>query len=148
MRQTDGHHLKEVEKYFLNIPIDVRSSLSEDQSSSVKKALSKALEKAKPSPKIVDLRFVIDLIIARYYFVLFVGRDRRSKKRTVKPNVINRIGNITAVVLLLIGLNLLVSSIILLGLYLTKSAIGIDFFPGHMGKPPTEYIYIDPNATN
>ena len=83
-------------------------------------------------PKLVDLRFVVDLLFARYYVVLLVGRDQRSTPR--KLDGTSRLMNVMVAILLLLGLNVLVSSILLLLAYLLKSALGFDFFPGHLGQ--------------
>ena len=58
-------------------------------------------------PKLIDLRFVIDLIFARYYLVLLVGRDQRTKPRQVEG--VNRVINLIVAILLLVGLNLLIT---------------------------------------
>ncbi len=83
----------------------------------------------KPSPKIVDLRFTIDLIISRFYFTLFIGKDRRRQSRSQSTG--SRIGNFIAAIGLLLALNLLVSVSVVVVLYLIKSALGIDLMPGH-----------------
>lgn len=83
----------------------------------------------KPSPKIVDLRFTVDLIVSRFYFTLFIGKDRRRQSRNQSTG--SRIGNLIAAIGLLLGLNLLVSVSAVVVLYLIKSALGIDLMPGH-----------------
>ena len=83
----------------------------------------------KPSPKLVDLRFTVDLVLSRFYIVLFVGKDRRQQKRPYRSNSISRMGNAIAAVLLLLGLNLLISLFLFLFIYLIKSAAGVDLFP-------------------
>ena len=90
---------------------------------------------ANPRPKLVDLRFVIDLFFVRYYFALFIGQDQRTQKRNAQGNKISQVGNIIAAILLLLSLNLLLSSMLLLIAYLLKSAVGINLFPGHLGLP-------------
>jgi len=101
----------------------------------VQQLLDRALTRAQPKPKLVDLRFVVDLFFARYYFVLFVGRDQRAKKRKTYGHKASQVGNYIAAIVLLICLNLLVSAMVLLMAYLLKSAAGIDLFPGHLGIP-------------
>lgn len=83
----------------------------------------------KPSPKIVDLRFTVDLIFSRFYFTLFVGKDRRRQSRSQTTG--SRVGNFIAAICLLLALNLLVSSSVVIVAYLIKSALGIDLMPGH-----------------
>lgn len=86
----------------------------------------------KRRPKLIDLRFVVDLVLARYYVVLLVGRDQRAKPRRVDG--INRVVDVSVAVFLLLGLNILVTSILVLVAYLLKSAVGINLFPGHLGQ--------------
>lgn len=110
---------------------DVRASLDHHQLSEVRRLLAIAIPK--PSPKIVDLRFTVDLIISRFYVVLFVGKDRRARKRQHRPNPFTRAGNYVAAVALLLSLNLLISLFVFMLAYLMKSAIGIDLFKdGHL----------------
>ncbi|MBT9312749.1 hypothetical protein [Leptothoe kymatousa] len=88
------------------------------------------LAMGKPSPKIVDLNFTVDLIISRFYFRLLVGEDTRHKNRR-QQSTGSRIGNLIAAVGLIIALNVVVSvSVVVIG-YLVKSAIGVDLMPGH-----------------
>jgi len=106
---------------------DVRDSLTAIQLSAVRELVAAALPK--PSPKIVDLRFGIDLLISRFYIVLFVGKDRRQSRRSYVPSPVTRIGNVIVAIALLVGINVLISMGIFLLAYLTKSAVGIDLFP-------------------
>ncbi|MGL5083053.1 MAG: hypothetical protein ACRC8A_16325 [Microcoleaceae cyanobacterium] len=96
------------------------------------KAIRDVIEQAipKPSPKIVDLRFTVDLILSRFYIVLFVGKERRRGYREHPVTRVTQLGNMIAGTVLLIGMNLLISAFIFLLLYLIKSALGIDLFSG------------------
>lgn len=85
-------------------------------------------------PKLIDLRFEVDLIFDRLFVVLMVGQDRRSHQRQRSVSKLTKAGNIIAATSFLIATNLLLSAIILLGLYLTKSALGLDFTPGHISE--------------
>ncbi len=86
----------------------------------------------KPAPKIIDLRFNVDLLISRFYIVLFVGKDRRRKSRSHEVERLStRIGNWIAAIILIVAINLIVSTLILIVAYLLKSFIGIDLMPGH-----------------
>jgi len=117
--------------YLGRMSADVRASLDHHQLSEVRRLLAIAIPK--PSPKIVDLRFTVDLIISRFYVVLFVGKDRRARKRQHRPNPFTRAGNYVAAVALLLSLNLLISLFVFMLAYLMKSAIGIDLFKdGHL----------------
>lgn len=118
------------EYYLQQIEPSVLTSFSQEQLQAIINILTQAIPQ--PSPKIVDFRFNIDLILSRFYLVLFVGKDRRKRQRQYIPEGIARIGNAIAVVILLLGANLVISGVILLFAYLLKSAVGIDFFPGHI----------------
>ena len=120
-------------EYYLNqMRPDILSSFNPEQINAIRDILEEAIPKQ--SPKIVDLRLTIDLIISRFYLVLFVGKERRRGQREYRVTGITRIGNLVAAALLLLGINLLISAFIFLLLYLIKSALGIDLFSGeHLG---------------
>lgn len=107
---------------------EMRSSFSANQLDSVRMLLASALPK--PSPKLVDIRFEIDLLISRFYVVLFVGKDRRVKRRSPLPPLLNRLSNIAIAIVILVGINLLISVGLFIFLYLVKSALNINLFPG------------------
>lgn len=123
--RTPSDYLERIEPHILE-------SFNPEQLQAIASVLEQAIPK--PSPKIVDLRFVVDLVICRFYIVLFVGKDRRKRQRKYTTEGIAKVGNIIAAVILLIGLNLVVSAFILLLAYLFKSAIGIDLLPGHISE--------------
>ncbi|PSN18608.1 hypothetical protein C7271_11665 [filamentous cyanobacterium CCP5] len=107
----------------------VRESLSEYQLTEMERLIALALPK--PAPKIVDLRFDIDLLVSRFYVVLFVGKDRRQSVRQHSVSPLTVIGNWLTAIVLLLGVNLAVSLAVMLLAYLVKSALGINLFPGH-----------------
>lgn len=115
--------------YLTKLASPIRESLTLEQLEAFHQILSEAIPK--PSPKLVDLRFVIDLVVSRFYVVLFIGKDRRRKPRRYVPQVITRMGNTIAVAIILLGANLALSAFILLVVYLLKSALGVDLLPGH-----------------
>jgi hypothetical protein len=118
------------EDYIQSMNPDIRDQLNGMQLDEVRRLLGDAIPK--PSPKIVDLRFTVDLLISRFYIVLFVGKDKRRKTR--KHSIMDPftyVGNLVTVIVLLIGLNLIVSAALVLGVYLLKSALGVDLVPGH-----------------
>lgn len=117
-----------VDDYLDYMANDVRASLDRYQMSEVRRLLAIAMPK--PSPKIVDLRFTVDLILSRFYVVLFVGKDRRGRQRQYRAGALTRVGNFIAAVVLLVSLNLLISLFIFMLAYLMKSAVGIDLFQG------------------
>lgn len=117
------------EYYLTKLGSLIRESLTLEQLEAFHQVLSEAIPK--PSPKLVDLRFVIDLVVSRFYIVLFIGKDKRKKQRHYIPQFITRIGNTIAVVIILLSANLALSAFILLAVYLLKSALGVDLLPGH-----------------
>lgn len=81
--------------------------------------------------KLIDFRFIIDLIFSRFYVVLLVGKDIRKGQRSYPVKGITKVGNMIAAFILIVAINLLISAVLLLGLYLLKSALGINLLPGH-----------------
>ncbi len=118
------------EDYLKLIEPDILDSFSEEQKTEITRIINKLT--APPTPKLVDLRFTVDLIITRYFVVLLLGKDRRSKKRNYIPEKVSKMGNIITATVILISLNLFIIGTILLGLYLLKSVVGINFFSGHI----------------
>jgi len=117
------------EYYLSTIAPQVLQSLSSEQLLELRRVLDNAIPK--PAPKIVDLRFVVDLLFSRFYVVLFIGKDRRSQPRKHVPEKVTRIGNTIAATIILIAMNLIISVFLVLTGYLVKSAIGINLLPGH-----------------
>jgi hypothetical protein len=111
---------------------EVLSNITPEQWTAIEKYVFSA--KGKKQPKLVDIRFVIDVVITRFYVVLLVGKDRRTQSRNYPLSRLMKLGNIVAAVLLLLGANLVISACIILVLYLTKSALGYDFLPGHINE--------------
>jgi hypothetical protein len=87
-----------------------------------------------PRPKLIDIRFGVDLVVTRFYVVLMVGKDRRDQSRPYTVNGWTKLGNTLAAVLLLLGANLALSGFIVLFLYLLKSMLGINLLPGHFAE--------------
>ena len=115
--------------YLSKLAAPIRESLTPEQLDAFHQLLSEAMPK--PSAKLVDLRFVIDLLVSRFYVVLFIGKDRRAKQRRYIPHIMTKIGNTIAILIILLGANLTISAFMILAVYLLKSAIGIDLLPGH-----------------
>ena len=114
--------------YYLDqLTPELRSSFTEPQLEAVKQLLDASIPR--PGPKLVDLRFWMDLFAYRYYVVLFVGKDRRKKDREDRLEPMARKGNVIVALMLLIGLNLLVSIFILLIALFIKIMIGVTLFP-------------------
>lgn len=122
-----GERARTPDYYLQTLDPQIRAGFSPQQLEVIQYLLEAAIPK--PSPKLVDLRFSVDLIISRFYVVLLLGKDRRSQKRAYLPEPVARLGNLVVAIMLLIGLNLVLSLFILLFAYLVKSALGIDLFP-------------------
>ncbi len=105
------------------------AALDETQQADVRAVIAEALPQ--PQPKIVDIRFVINLIFDRYYVVLFMGKDLRRKTRN-RPTWLTRLSNLAVALLLLLSMNLFISLTLGMVMYLVKSAVGVDLFPGHL----------------
>jgi len=120
--------------YFDMLDSEMLSSFTPPQRDAVQRLLEKAIPK--PGPKLVDLRFWVDWFAYRYYVVLFVGKDRRQRERPESAEPPTHKGNAITALLLLIGLNLLISIFVLLLAYLIKSAVGYSLLPASpVGDP-------------
>lgn len=119
-RRTPRYYLERLDPAMLD-------SFTPQQLSAIVGILTEAIPQS--SPKIVDLRFAIDLIISRFYFVILVGKDRRRQKRKYIPQGVAKVGNAIAVLVLLLGLNVLLSLTLILLFYLLKTILGIDLMP-------------------
>ncbi|MEA5447733.1 hypothetical protein VB780_04075 [Leptolyngbya sp. CCNP1308] len=115
--------------YLTQIDPDVQASLTTQQWAELERIIDLAIPK--PAPKLVDLRFEVDLLISRYFIVLMVGKDRRRAPRSAPVSRFTQFGNWMAAVILLLGFNLAISTSVLMAAYLIKSALGIDLLPGH-----------------
>ncbi len=126
------HYLERTpEDYLEQMDEPILQSLNPQQIREFKRLLQAAIPK--PSSKIVDLRVILDFLVAKYYVVIWVGQDRRQHPRQYAITRLTRAGNLVMASLLLVGLNLTVTASLFLAVYLLKSALGIDLFPGHLG---------------
>ncbi len=117
--------------YFVErMDTNVRESFTPEQLAEVRTAVQAAMPN--PAPKIVDLRVNIDLLISRFYIVLFVGKERRKNPRPYTASGFTAFANRIAAIILLVGLNLTISLFIFLVAYLIKSALGVNLFASHL----------------
>jgi hypothetical protein len=125
---------------YANLAVDqsILDSLTPEQWAIIQKYIFN--RKGQKHPKLVDIRFTIDLAITRYYVVLLVGKDRRNRNRIHPVSGFTKAGNIVAAIFLLLSLNLILSASILLVLYLTKAALGIDLLPGHLTQTVQQWM--------
>ena len=115
--------------YLAQLHPEVKASLTPQQRADVERVIALAIPK--PAPKLVDLRFTIDLLFSRYFIVLMVGKDRRRAQRSMPVSRLTQLGNWVVAVALLLGFNLALSTSIVMLAYLVKSALGINLLPGH-----------------
>jgi len=100
----------------------VRASLTPAQLSAIKEAI----EGGRPLKRHpIDLRGIIPLFFAQYYFVFLLGRDRRSSTRRIEERRRWLISLSGGLMLLILGLIPLILIILLL-LYLIKCSLGIN----------------------
>ncbi|HZG37084.1 MAG TPA: hypothetical protein VEZ50_00260 [Nodosilinea sp.] len=126
-----GRPLPTPATYLAQLDPAVQASFTPQQWAEVARVIELAIPK--PAPKLIDLRFTIDLLISRYFIVLMVGKDRRRAPRNGPTSRLNQWGNWAAAVVLLLGFNLALSMSLLMLAYLLKAALGIDLLPGHFG---------------
>lgn len=127
--QPSPYHRKRTPDDYLSLlDEDTKATFSAEQLDSIRMLLRSAIPK--PSPKLIDLRVEIDLILSRFYVVLFVGKDRRQQQRSPIPRTLTRMGNIITAIAILVGINLLFSVCLFIFMYLVKSALSIDLIQG------------------
>lgn len=126
---TIGYPL-DPERYLQRLDATLLASFTPEQLGAIRQLLQAVVPK--PSPKLIDLRFVINLMVQRYYVVLWLGKDLRRSQRQAN-GWLSRLLNLGMAVLLLVGLNLLITMTTIGVLYLIKSALGVDLFADHFG---------------
>lgn len=125
--ERPGYSARTPDYYLEQLDPEIRASLSAAQLAAVRDLLGASIPK--PAPKLVDLRFWLDFLAYRYYVVLYIGKDRRQGDRGDLTSPMARKGNILLVVLLLIGLNLLISLFVLAIALGIKYLVGLSLFP-------------------
>jgi hypothetical protein len=116
---------------FSRIPAHIRNLLSTEQRQEILNAfLRMALDRNSP----VKFEAVFPFFFRRYYMVLWLGRDRRKSttateraRRERVPLPIRTFFYLALLWLVLTSFGLLA----FMGLYWTKSFLGIDIFPNH-----------------
>lgn len=98
-------------------------------------AIETAIRANKPFQKHpVDVRGVVPLFFARFYFVFLMGRDRRQKVKRKEASR-RKESAVTSAVISVYILCGLVLPVIAGLLYLLKSFVGVDLFPEeHLGE--------------
>ncbi len=119
--QSDIRRDPFVRELFEKLPQELGETFSEAQLQGLKLALGSR----KWGHHAVDIRRTIGFFHWRYYYVVLVGRNRRELSR--QEATFLRSAELTFITCFLI-VSILLG---LLVLYLTKSALGIDLFPGY-----------------
>ena len=115
------------EYYLETLDPQLRASFTAPQIEAVTQLLGASIPR--PAAKLVDLRFWVDLLAYRFYVVLFIGKDHRRGDRAELAEPMARKGNVITALLLLIGINFLISLFILLIAVFVKLAVGYSLLP-------------------
>ncbi len=114
-----------------SIDFKVLNSLTSEQLSAIKHAIKASSPQQKHS---VDIRGIINLIFIKYYFVFFVGRDRRMSTEAIEEERRDKVALFGNIVFFVIVISAFIWIAIIL-LYVFKTISGIDLFPGeHLGR--------------
>lgn len=118
----------EIFTHFVINKIDpqIRRSLSKEQLDEIKSAIAAGTPFKK---HLLDIRGVIPLFFSRFYFVLLMGRDKRTKTKKIELNRRTK-SDILASILFSIFIIVPFLSLAFIILYLTKIDLGIDLFSG------------------
>ncbi|MGF1460306.1 MAG: hypothetical protein ACFBSG_14935 [Leptolyngbyaceae cyanobacterium] len=109
---------------------ELRAQLMPHQRHEVERLIALALPRP-PVPKLVDLRLNIDLLIGRFFLVLYVGKEQRRMPRQRPDSPGTAMLNWLAAVILIVGVNFTFCLSLILMAYLVKSALNINLLPGH-----------------
>lgn len=127
--QTREYHLRDTDYYMKGISDNILDKLNDEEQEELRSVIYSAIPHS--SPKLIDLRFTINLLFRSYFFVVLVGRDRykktlKSRTEHVKhSNLFMRIVDRIMAVLLITVIIVLASSFVLLIVYLIASTLGI-----------------------
>ena len=92
-----SYNSRDADYYLHQIPLQVLEKLDEAEREQLKSVIHTAIPKS--SPKLIDLRFVIDLIFTRYFVVLMIGKDRRKQDRRHEVKGFAKFANVVAAIL-------------------------------------------------
>lgn len=110
---------------FLNkLPQEVAESFDATQ----RQALMTALTSSPPASKKVDVRKSFSLLGRKYYFVVLLGKDRRTHKRVRVAQLEAQDKGLRRYLSMGLAGGLL-SVVVLSTAYLVASAVGVNFFP-------------------
>lgn len=113
------------DRVFNNLDQEILHSLSQKQLDAIGEAIA---EQARPSRHALELRGLIPLFFANFYYVIQIGRDKRTKYDAIprqRRQKADRVANILLVVLLSFALLPVLAAL----LYLIKKGLGINMIP-------------------
>ena len=117
-RWHDAHY------YILRMDPTIAGTFTPEQRNEILATLNSAMRR--PAKKIVELRFTLPVFFSRYFFVVFVGRDRRHVSRTSVLGTSVRVANALFVLMMAMFITSFLIVVIFLILYFAKCALGID----------------------
>ncbi|NUN63870.1 hypothetical protein HCU40_03680 [Pseudanabaena biceps] len=127
--QIREYHLRDAEYYMKGISDNILDKLNDDEKGELKSVIYSAIPHS--SPKLIDLRFTVNLLFRRYFFVLLVGKDHHRKSLRPRTehikhsNLFVRIVDKTMAVLLIATISVLANLFVLSIVYVVASTLGI-----------------------
>ena len=115
------------DRVYQSLPFSIRKSLSREQQIAIKTALKNHAPDQQQHP--LNIKGRIPLFYIKLYYVLLIGRDKRSKTR-YKEQVRRRKLMFASTIFGFYCLVCTLMPIAFLGLYVIKRLVGFDFFPG------------------
>lgn len=110
---------------FLNkLPLEVAESFDDTQ----RQAITAALASSSPPNRRVDVRKSFSLLGRKYYFVVLLGKDRRTHKRVRVAQLEAQDKGLRRYLSMGLAGSLL-SVVVLSTAYLVVSSVGVNFFP-------------------
>lgn len=124
--ETSFDHMDPLANHvFNNLDREVLRGLSQKQIDAIGEAIA---EQARPHRHALELRGLIPMFFANFYYVILIGRDRRTKYDAIprqRRQKADRIANIVLLALLSFALLPLLAAL----LYLIKMGLGINLIP-------------------
>ena len=123
-QQSGARSFRQPEDYVQQLSAETLAALKPSQLEDIHRVIALALPD--PAPKVLDVRFGINLLFARYFVVFFMGKERRKNARSRGLSWLSKVINAAIATGLVLSINLFVSLSLAIALYLVKSALGID----------------------
>jgi hypothetical protein len=129
-----------INTYLRRIPESIRKSWSMEYRQEVEEIIKFIIPRS--APKIVDIKFNVNLGVSKFYIVLLMGIDRRNQNRQNVPKGFSKIGNWIAGILILMVFNLAISLVVFMAVYYIKSSLGINLFKNeHLIDKVNQFIH-------